>query len=432
MEEGERITMSTKELERSEIIRQVVDDKILQIEAAIRLNLSGRQIIRIVKKYRKNGPKGLIHGLRGKSSHKAKKPQDKHAIMALWETKYRDFGPTFFAEKLLENEVIHISDETLRKWYPVDVPRPCWRRKKRPHRSWRPRKDHFGELVQSDGSFHDWFEGRGPKCNVQAMIDDATSTPLFRFYEYEGTLPAMDLTQIYIKTFGAPHRMYYDMHTTYKSPKKLTKEERIQGKEALSQYARALKDLSIKITYARSPEAKGRVERLFGTLQDRLVKELRLRNISTIDEANAFLEEYMPLFTARFSQKPKEQSDWHTRYLTPQHISRALCIKHTRVVQKDSTISYFNKRFLITDPICRTKITVETHLDGSLILRAPTDKELRYKRIPLELYEQRKQHINTTKTKKSKAQSRAHTPKPNHPWRKQFSRSRDLQLAKQR
>lgn len=432
MAEGGLITMSTRELEKAAIIRQLIDRKIKQKEAACRLELSTRQIKRLVKKYRKNGPQGLIHGLRGKPSYKAIPPKKKHMIMRLWQTNmFHDFGPTLFSEKLLEIKGITISDETLRQWYPTHKPKPPWKRKNRPHRNWRARKAHFGEMNQTDGSFHDWFEGRGPKCNLQGKIDDATSTVFARFYKYEGTLPMMDLTKRYSRKYGLPHSYYFDKHTTYKSWKRLTKEQRIAGEEALSQFGRALEELGVKRIYAHSPQAKGRVERLFRTFQDRVIKEMRLRNISSIEEGNAFLEKYLPKYNKRFAKHPHESGDWHLKHLTPKQITQALCIKHTRVVQKDSTISYLNKRFLITDPICRTKITVEEHIDGTLLLRASTGKELKYKRIPLELYERTK-NKQKKQTAKSQLQprSKAHKPKQNHPWIKEFSRQVDRNKAK--
>lgn len=430
MQREDIIPMSMKELEKLAIIRQTADKKIKQKEASERLGLSVRQIIRILKQYRLQGPRGLIHQLRGKSSHKAIKPAQKCRVLRLWQAKYQDFGPVLFSEKLLEREGIKISDETLRGWYPPDLPRPPWRRKKRPHRKARDRKKYFGQMSQTDGSNHDWFEGRGPKCNLQGMVDDATSNVFAHFSEYEGTLPMMQCLKKYSRQYGLPHSFYFDMHSTYKSWKRLTKEQRIQGQEALSQFGRALNELNIKRIYAKSPQAKGRVERLFGTFQDRLVKEMRLENIATIDEANQFLKTYLPKYNQRFKKQAAESGDWHKKHLTPKQISQALCIKHTRVLQKDSTISYLSKRLLILNPISRGKITVETHLDGNLILRAATGKELKYKTIPLELYEREKQQKREEAPALKQPRTTAHKPAANHPWRKEFKRYADLNNAK--
>lgn len=433
MREGGLIIMSTKELQKSEIIRQVIDHKIKQNEAAYRLELSSRQIRRLVSKYRSYGPPGLIHASRGKSSHKTKQAHLKRKTLHLWHTKYHDFGPTFFAEKLKEKHQISLSRETLRNWYPKETSKPPWQRKRRIRRHYRDRKHHFGEMIQTDGSQHAWFEDRAPKCNLQAMIDDATGIVFARFYEYEGTLPAMDLMKKYTRIYGIPYSIYFDMHSTYKSSKRLTKEQRISGEEALSQFGRALDEISVRRIYAQSPQAKGRVERLFGTLQDRLVKELRLHNISTIKNANIFLDSYLIDHNKRFSKTAAASSNWHQHHLTPKQITRSLCIKRTRVIQKDSTISYFKQRFLILNPISKITITIEEYPDGSMLLRAPTNKELKYKRIPLELYERNKDTKNKTHLKTDKKpQSKAHKPKPNHPWIKEFSHYANLHKQQQK
>ena len=429
MEQKDIISMSTRELDRLAVIRQVADKKLRQRQAGERLNLSVRQIKRLVAKYRRLGPKGLAHALRSKPSAKAISPDRKSRILRLWKTKYQGFGPTLLAEKLLENESILISDETLRGWYPKDLPRPSWQRRHRPHRKARERKPFFGQMCQTDGSFHDWFEGRGPQCNLQGMIDDATGNVFAFFSEYEGTLPMMHCLKAYSRLYGLPHSFYFDMHTTYKAWKRLAKEDRIQGKEALSQFQRALKELGVSWTHAHSPQAKGRIERLFRTFQDRLIKEMRLANISSIDQANQFLSNYLPKYNQRFAKPPAQEGNWHKQHLTPAQISRALCIKHTRLVQNDSTISYLTQRYLILDPVCKTTLTVETHLDGSLHLRAPGGQELRFKQIPPELYEPQKALPLPPKTTSS---PKPYKPAPNHPWRKEFSRAIDLNKARKR
>jgi len=296
MQRKDIIPMSYRELDKLAMVQQLIDKKIKQKEAARRLDLSVRQVKRILAKFRKSGAQGLaLHGLRGKPSAKAKDKAEKKRILKLWQSElYHDFGPTLFSEKLEEKGIATLSAETLRGWYPKELPHPPWRRKKRPHRKARERRQHFGELNQTDGSFEDWFEGRGPKGNLQGFVDDATGDVFARFTEYEGTLPMMESLKHYSQKYGLPHEFYFDMHTTYKSWKRLSKEERMQGKEALSQFQRALKELGIKWTHARSPQAKGRVERLFKTFQDRLIKELRLANISTIKEANEWLKTYLP------------------------------------------------------------------------------------------------------------------------------------------
>jgi len=303
MAEKDIITMTQKELKRLHIIKQVLEKKLKQIEAARLLGLSSRQIRRLVKKVGEEGDKGIIHRSRGQPSHRRLPERIKNKVIALYRRKYKGFGPTLASEKLFEIDRIKISDETLRIWL---IEEGEWqkRRRHKKHRSWRQRKHYFGEMVQMDGSHHDWFEGRGPKCVLMGYIDDATSTRFARFYAYEGTIPAFDSLKRYIKRYGIPKSLYLDKHTAYKSTAKLTIEDELNNRKHLSQIERAAQELGIEIIHANSPQAKGRVERSFKTYQDRLIKEMRLRGISTIEEANKFLEEFLPKHNKRFSVKP--------------------------------------------------------------------------------------------------------------------------------
>jgi hypothetical protein len=196
-------------------------------------------------------------------------------VLTLYKERYPDFGPTLATEKLLEVDGIRLSDETLRKWL-IEI--GMWKkgRKRSAYRQWRPRRACFGEMVQLDGSHHDWLEGRGSKLVLMAYIDDATNMTYARFYDYEGTMPAMDSFKGYVRIYGLPISVYLDRHTTYKSSKKLTEWDDVDDIEFLSQFERALKELGVEVIHALSPQAKGRVERLFGVLQDRLVREMRV------------------------------------------------------------------------------------------------------------------------------------------------------------
>jgi hypothetical protein len=204
------------------------------------------------------------------------------------------------AEKLLELERIEVSKETVRTWL-IDAGQWKKGRKVRTHRQWRERKICFGEMLQLDGSHHDWFEGRRPKCVLMAYIDDATSKVYGRFYEHEGTIPAMDSFKRYIRKYGIPMSLYMDKHTTYTSTAEPSIEDQINGTMPLSEFGRALTELAVKIIHAHSPQAKGRIERLFKTLQDRLLKELTIRGINTIDEANRYLDTYLSAHNKRFA-----------------------------------------------------------------------------------------------------------------------------------
>jgi transposase-like protein len=270
------------ELKRLHVIQKVLEGIIKQVEAGEILSLSCRQIRRIVKRIKMEGDGGVIHRSRGKPSNRGISQKVKDRVIRLYRLEYKDFGPTLASEKLLERDRIEISDETLRRWL---MEAGDWKksRKRGRHRQWRERKHHFGEMVQMDGSHHAWFEGRGgDPCVLMSYIDDANGEVFARFYGYEGTVPAMDSFKRYIKKRGLPMKVYLDKHSTYKSSAKPTIEDELNDVGPLSEFERALKELGVEVSHAHSPQAKGRIERLFRTLQDRLVKEMRLRGIRTI------------------------------------------------------------------------------------------------------------------------------------------------------
>lgn len=299
--------MSQRELKRLHVIYNVLERELKQSEAAEVLSLSDRQVRRLIKHVREEGDRGVIHKSRGNPSNRSLPKKIKDKAIELYRKKYEGFGPTLAAEKLLEIDGLRVNDETLRRWLTGSGD---WERarKSRKHRQWRPRKHRFGEMVQIDGSHHDWFEGRGPECVLMGYIDDATGKVFARFYDYEGTIPAMDSFKRYSKKYGIPSCVYLDKHTTYKSPGKKTL---IYNEELLSQFQRAMKELEVKVKHAHSPQAKGRVERLFRTFQDRVVKEMRLKGIKTIEEANSFLTGYLPIYNRKFMVKPNEKADLH-------------------------------------------------------------------------------------------------------------------------
>lgn len=278
----DRVVMSGKELRRVHVIRQVVAKTLTQKEAGALLGLTDRQIRRLQRRVEQEGDRGLVHRGRGKPSNRRIPEQTKAKALKLYEQRYGDFGPTLAAEKLAERHGLTLSDETLRRWLWARGIEHFTRRK-RPHRAWRARKAHVGELLQLDGSHHDWLEGRGSACVLMAYIDDASSQVYARFYEYEGTIPAMDSFQRYVRQYGIPLAVYGDKHTTYQSPAEPTVEEQLAGTAPQSQFGRALGELGVELIPAHSPQAKGRVERLFKTFQDRLVKELRLTRVATLD-----------------------------------------------------------------------------------------------------------------------------------------------------
>jgi hypothetical protein len=224
-------------------------------------------------------------------------------------------------------------------------------------------------MVQMDGSHHGWLEGRGPECVLMGYIDDATGRGFGRFYEYEGTGPAMDSFGRYIQRYGIPLKVYLDKHTTYKSNGKPTVEEELAGIEPLSEFERALKELGVEVIHAHSPEAKGRIERFFGTLQDRLVKEMRLRGIGSIEEANLFLEEYWPEFNRKFVVDAKEKEDFHRPVPRGLKLDDILCIQGKRALRNDFTVAYNRRLYQVEDSIRASKVMVYEGLDGSIRLK---------------------------------------------------------------
>lgn len=362
----DRVVMSGKELRRVHVIRQVVAKKLMQKEAGALLGLTDRQIRRLQRRVEQEGDRGLVHRGRGKPSNRRIPEPRKAKALKLYEQRYADFGPTLAAEKLAERHGLTLSDETLRRWLWAPRGIAHFTRRKRPHRAWRARKAHVGELVQLDGSPHDWLEGRGPACVLMAYIDDASSQVYARFYEYEGTVPAMDSFQRYVQRYGIPLAVYADKHTTYQSPAEPTVEEQLAGTEPQSQFGRALGELGVELIPAHSPQAKGRVERLFKTFQDRLVKELRLARIATLAAANRFLEDYRPRYNQRFTVPPAQPTDLHRPCPARGELPRILCIKIKRVLRRDWTVAHNGHLYQVHTNVRATQVVLEERLDGTL------------------------------------------------------------------
>ena len=403
------ITMSQRELKRLHVIQKVVEKVVKQKKAAEVLELSERQVRRIVKRVSEEGETGIIHRLRGRVSHNRVDEKTKKRIKRLCRNKYEGFGPTLASEKLWEIEGIKISDETLRKWL---IEEGMWeiRRKRKKHRQWRERKHHVGEMVQMDGSHHDWLEGRGPKLVLMGYIDDASNRVYGRFYKYEGTIPAMDSFMRYIKKYGLPESVYVDKHTTYKSTAEVSIEQELLGKKALSQFQRALGELEVRVIHAHSPQAKGRIERLFRTFQDRLIKEMRLQKIKTIEEANEFLNSYLPKYNKRFNVEPMEEADLHRPIPKGINLKEILSIKEGHGIRNDFTIAHDKKLYQILEYTKASRVEVQEHVDGNMFIL--TDgKRLRYKPI-----EQRPKKVITSKRIEIRVK-KVSIPTAYHPWR---------------
>jgi transposase len=406
---GQDIIMATpRELRRLHIVKKVVEGGISQKEAAEQLCMSSRQIRRMMKRIVEEGDEGILHRSRGRESNRAYSQEVRHKVVELYRQKYDGFGPILFTEKLLENESISLSDETVRLWL-LEV--GLWQKaKKRPkNRQWRERRKQRGQLIQIDGSHHAWVEGRGPKSVLMAYIDDATNEIYARFYLYEGTVPAMDSFLRYTRRNGLPLSVYLDKHTTYKSPAKQNDRYFFEETKMLSQFERAMKELDVDVIHAHSPQAKGRIERLFKTLQDRLVKEMRLSGISNIEEANEFLKGYLIRHNRKFARKPAEKEDMHRKVHTVINLKRVLCIKTERTVRNDFTISLDNGLYQIMESFREKKVMIEERLNGKIEIMLG-DKSLPYRKI--EVRPEKPQTVPKLRIRKPVI------PSKNHPFRK--------------
>lgn len=410
MADKDMITMSRRESKRLHLIHQALDRKITQVAAAEVLGMSARQLRRLIKRVRAEGDDGICHRSRGRASNNRIPLSTQSRVLRLFRREYADFNLVHATEKLSEVHEIAISDETLRLWL-NEASIAYKKRRVRKHRQRRERRACFGELVQIDGSHHDWFEGRGPWCVFMGYIDDATGTVYGRFYAYEGTTPAMDSMKRYIKHYGTPQSVYLDKHTTYKSWAKPTIDEQLSGQEPMSHFEKSLAALEVEVIHANSPQAKGRVERLFKTLQDRLVREMRLLKIKSIEEANAFLETYLPKYNNRFRKQPRVKADLHRPALHTRELDRILCIKEERTVKNDFTIAYNGKLYQIEQVTRAKKVIVEERLDGILHITYK-GQDLRYR----EITEQSSKE--STAPPLVLAAKKPWIPPSQHPWRK--------------
>jgi len=361
--------MSKAERERSAWMSRVKRGELKLKTAAELMRVSYRQAKRIWRRYRKAGDSGLIHRLRGQPSGRARPLAFKKKVLARFSQGYDDFGPTFASEHLA-GEGMQIAPETLRRWL-LAAGLLQRKRKRQQHRQWRQRRAHVGELVQMDGSKHDWFEGRRGPAALMVMVDDATSRVRARFSEEETTLAAYVIFAAYVRCHGRPAALYVDRDSIYRTEREPEISEQLRGEQPLTQFARAMQTLDVQLIFAYSPQAKGRVERNHGTLQDRLIKEMRLAGINTLEEANQFLEEtFLPAYNTRFMVPPAAAADLH-RPIGHATLQDALSWEETRVVRGDWTLLW-NRRWLqLTRENARLelvgrRVTVREKIDGQL------------------------------------------------------------------
>ncbi|SGZ03372.1 Putative phage intergrase [Moritella viscosa] len=363
--------MSQKELNRVDVIRDVCEKRLTQVNASNILNLTRRQVQRLVNNFRKNGAQGLASLRRGKPSNRQFSPAFKQNALRIIKDKYADFGPTFANEKLLEQHGIKLSAETLRHWM---IDEGLWKSREKPKtKTYQPRyrRESLGELVQIDGSHHDWFEGRAEKCCLLVFIDDATGRLMtLRFSEVESTYDYMNATREYIEQHGKPVAFYSDKHSVFRINKKAP----LSGNQ-MTQYGRALYELNIDLICANSSQAKGRVERANKTLQDRLIKEMRLAGIDSMEQANAWLPIFIEDFNHRFGRAPHSLEEAH-RLLreSSEELDDIFARQKTRKVSNALTLQYDKVVYLIepTDATARLagkNVMIYDYPDGTLSIK---------------------------------------------------------------
>jgi len=342
---GKLVAMSATELDRLEIIRKVVERRLSQVEAGPLLGLTTRQIRRLCRAFGSNGALGLVSRQRGRPSNHQLAPGIQTEALALVREHYADFGPTLAQEKLSELHSIEVSRETLRKWM---VAGGLWltRRDRLPavHQP-RHRRSCLGELVQIDGSDHEWFEARGPRCSLLVYVDDATGRLMeLRFAHSESAFDYFAATRSYLARHGRPVAFYSDKHSIFR----VAKEHAAGRSDGMTQFGRALAELNIDIICANSPQAKGRVERMNQTLQDRLVKELRLRGISTMEAGNTFLPAFIDDYNQRFARAPRNASDSHRPLRSDDDLDRIFSWQEERTMTRNLVVHFKRSAYLVT------------------------------------------------------------------------------------
>ena len=415
------ISMSQKELNKYDVIKRALRKEITAKKAGELLQLCVRQIYRLKAKVKEKGAEGLIHGNRGKRSNR-RMPEVEHLqIVNLLHWRYSDFKPTHASEKLRDIHGIDKDPKTIRLIMTAERLWKPRRQKGSEYRCSRPRKEHYGEMEQFDGSYERWFEDRAPSCCLLASIDDATGKVTeAKFVHDEGTIPVFGFWYEYLLTHGKPRSIYLDKLRTYYNNLLPERDE-----EMLTQFQRAMKELAIKPIVAHSPQAKGRIENLFKTLQDRLIKELRLRNISDINTANQFLkEEFLPWFNDKYSVQPKKQANLHRKLTQTEkkQLPSILSRQSERVVQNDFTIRFDNQWYQLSKEQPATirpkeRVLLEERIDGSLQIRLRA-KYLNYQVLPAKPQKQNKQPWVIAASQKK--ERKPYKPPPDHPWRRPF------------
>ena len=428
--------MSQEELRRVEVLARVRSGDLRVVDASGLLRVSYRQTKRLWKRYREEGPAGLKHRSAGRASNRGYGQEFRAQVLRLVRRKYGGapggrFGPTLAAEHLASEDGINMHAETLRRWM---LQEGLWsrERKGRKHRQRRERKEHFGELVQMDGSFHAWLEERGPEGCLIDMADDATNTTWAELGEQETIWAVADALRAWIERYGVPLALYVDWKNLYK--RAATPKERLRGEEPITQFGRMCAKLGIELIAASSPQAKGRIERMHGTHQDRLVKKLRRKGIASHQAANVYLQkEYLPEHNQRFARRPARPEDYHRRAPRAAELDRIFRLEQERVVGGDGVVRWANRYFQLNRrsgvPAAESKVLVCEGRHGNLLSIEYRGQALGWKEIAAPA---KRAVANSADRCVRVAQvKRKWVPSDNHPWREAARRAAQRKALRQ-
>lgn len=427
--EQKLISMTEKEIIRHSIIKNLIDGKINGTDASKQIQISVRQVRRIKDRVKKKGTEGIIHGNRGKESNRRIDSEILAKTIKLLEGKYCGFKPTLATEKLLELDKIELSIEKVRQ---IMIENKLWkvksRRQSKKKYFWRARKDNFGEMEQFDGSYHNWF-GKDESC-LLLSVDDATGKITHAKFDYnESIIAVFKFWLEYFDKNGLPLSIYLDKFSTYK----VNHKNATDNKDMVTQFQRASNQVNLKLIFANSPQAKGRVERMNKTLQDRLVKELKLAGITTIEKANEFLEEYIPKFNTQFAVVPQKQANLHKEISATikQKLPQIFSVQNQRVVMNDYTIRFENQYFQLnqeqpTTVYKKDIVIIEKHLNNEIKINLK-ERYLNYVVLP----EQPKKEIDIKLPALTVRKQSDWKPPIDHPWRKPFLFSKTIDLKQQ-
>lgn len=422
---GDLLIMSTKERKRKVILEDVQRGILRLKDASSKLGVCYRQAKRLLARYRAAGDAGLVHKSRGKTSGRAATAEFKQKVFEIYEQRYMGFGPTFTAEKMREADEIKVHPETLRRWL---LQKNLWlrSRKRQAYRQRRQRREKFGEMVQIDGSEHAWFGAEQPRCCLLNMVDDATSTTLSEMDTGETCRVLLSVFKKWVEKYGVPQSVYVDLKNVYVSPKRIIDDD---VESTMNVFERICNLLDVKIIKAYSPQAKGRVERNHGIYQDRFVKELKLKGIKTIPEANKFLEEiYHGAINKKFSKQATSLEEGHCSAKAYGDLEQIFCWEYKRQIRNDYTIRFNNEFFqLVKDQRIRIRpkqnVYVRVHLDNSVSVWL-NDACLKYEKIEIPTKEAKvKREMSPSLRSENSRKNKSRTPwsRPSAGWLKSKS-----------